>query len=536
MGFAAGFQAGSSAVSRGIEMGRSMKRQKREDEEYERQKEARESYKQIQQSYYKGEGDFAGVLETPAPVEPQTPTPAPQQMGVVQTYPVEQTAPGVQPPAATTTPVTPRMGLQPPAAAPVQPAGVQQPQPAPQRRAMTQPERDQLYFKKLGEWAQTHLDPEKATAYMRDLEQLKEMDYNRKRLDAFRAAAGGDARGLEAMGQLTGMALGGKGSLIDSSEAVFDPEKGWSNVKVINPKTGKAKVVNLSHDDLIEDFGATDPASMLQIRMARAKEARAGRQEGREDRLLTLRENADVREGEKMGILRNEDARADKLADAKIKAIDADIANNKALNGIRWASLNVEKQKLELAKLEHSDAEKAKDISSRQALYLSSYGFPGKLDPNSPNYEQDLRRAEAGKQLAGLATTIYAISADGVKPGERNAIHAETDLFIRQLGSDTIDREKLKDNGDGTYSYGRIKVPASLVQEGASKTPGVTVPQAKGGDKPRGVQVPGRPFYNKSPSELERLSKRPKGVSAAEQRDALEELEKRKGESRMGAF
>lgn len=536
MGFAAGFQAGSSAVSRGIEMGRSMKRQKREDEEYERQKEARESYKQIQQSYYKGEGDFAGVLETPAPVEPQTPTPAPQQMGVVQTYPVEQTAPGVQPPAATTTPVTPRMGLQPPGATPAQPV-----QPAqPQRRPLSQGEKDELYYKKLGEWAQTHLDPEKATAYTRDLAQLKEMDYNRKRLDAFRAAAGGDARGLEAMGQLVGVALGGKGSTIDASQAEFDPEKGWSNVKVVNPKTGKAKVVDLSHDDLIEDFGSTDPASMLQIRMARAKEARAGRQEDREDKTLALRENADKREGEKMGILKNEDARADKLADAKIKAIDADIANNKALNGIRWASLDIDKQRLNLQKLERSDAEKARDITSRQNNFLASYGFAGKIDANSPTYEQDLARAQAGKQLAGLATTIYAISADGAKPGDRNAIAGETDLFIRQWDSGTIDRSKLKDNGDGTFSYGRVKVPASIVQgatDGEQQPrAGVSVPQAKGGDKPRGVQVAGRPFYNKSPSELERLAKRPKGVSAAEQRDALEELEKRKGESRMGAF
>jgi hypothetical protein len=54
-----------------------------------------------------------------------------------------------------------------------------------------------------------------------------------------------------------------------------------------------------------------------------------------------------------------------------------------------------------------------------------------------------------------------------------------------------------------------------------------------------GIAEPGtntRPYYNAVTKDLERLAKKPKGVSSGEAAAASEELERRKGESRLGSF
>lgn len=48
--------------------------------------------------------------------------------------------------------------------------------------------------------------------------------------------------------------------------------------------------------------------------------------------------------------------------------------------------------------------------------------------------------------------------------------------------------------------------------------------------------VEGRPLYNKTTSELQRMANRPRGVSTAEANDAAEELRLRSGEARMSAI
>lgn len=51
-----------------------------------------------------------------------------------------------------------------------------------------------------------------------------------------------------------------------------------------------------------------------------------------------------------------------------------------------------------------------------------------------------------------------------------------------------------------------------------------------------GLQVPDRPFYNERTDRLQQLARKPQGVSTQEANAARDELERRRGESRIGAF
>lgn len=462
MGFAAGFQAGSAAVERGMAMGERFKQRKREDEEYARQKQAREEYHKLQQDYYTGQGDFAATGAPPAmPDETQA----------------EQRRLGIQAPAAPTMgTMADSAGIQQPAGLSLADRGGVAPKP------MDQTAKDQLYFKKLAQWGQTHLEPEKAAGFMRDVTQLQETNYQQQRVDAFRKASSGDRSGLDTIAKMYN-GLVPDGYDMDTSQATFDPEKGWTGVRAVNSKTGEAKEVALDDKAMAGLFMRSDPAQLLEMRLKLAAEARAGKADKRADSAEVRATNADTRDQKRLDLAVGADARDSKMTDARIRQIDASIANDKALMGYRWSSLDIDKQRLSLEKSVKAGDEKAKDLLVRQNMFASTYGLAGKLDPNSPTYEQDQARAAAGKQLAGLATSIYGLSAEGAKPEARNAIAAETDLFIRQFDAGTLDKSKLKDNGDGTTTYGRLRVPTALFDEGQ---PAAAAPEKKPGVKTNG--------------------------------------------------
>jgi hypothetical protein len=86
----------------------------------------------------------------------------------------------------------------------------------------------------------------------------------------------------------------------------------------------------------------------------------------------------------------------------------------------------------------------------------------------------------------------------------------------------------------GGYKPAAGLTPSIVDQKIAAKTK--QQEGASGGANPAAPQVAGRPFYNTSISDLQKLAKRPKGVSTAEANAAADELEARKGESRMSAI
>jgi hypothetical protein len=53
---------------------------------------------------------------------------------------------------------------------------------------------------------------------------------------------------------------------------------------------------------------------------------------------------------------------------------------------------------------------------------------------------------------------------------------------------------------------------------------------------PGGVRVPGRPLYEAPTPQLQQMARKPRGVSSQEAAAAMDELERRKGESRMSAY
>lgn len=65
---------------------------------------------------------------------------------------------------------------------------------------------------------------------------------------------------------------------------------------------------------------------------------------------------------------------------------------------------------------------------------------------------------------------------------------------------------------------------------------GAPAPAAPRSAIPAGPQVPNRPLYNADQRDLERLAKRPRGVSTAEANEAQAELDARRNEPRMSAI
>lgn len=452
-GFANSFSTGLLAGAQLAQMKHSQERDDQiwawKQQDRDREQQARDSYEQINRDFYTGQGDFAGQ-QGGAPIDPTAAAKADASYDRVEQQ---------------------RLGV------PIQqPTGLsmtqQETNAANGVKPYTDPQRQALYYQKLKGWAQTHLAPERAMEFIKNADAMQESGYQQKQVQVFRALASGDKTGFDQAAQLFSSQMPA-GYQLDTSHAIFDGHGGWSGVAMVNPKSGDVRPVPADHDSLAQMFNATTPAQALATSAMQRKESRA-------DQEIGLKVDAGKRADREL-------AQKGALIDAQAAHLAADTANDKARIGIAAKNANTEAARLGIAKDElelRKDAakgdEKAKDMLLRQSAFEREFGYKApKRDPltTSPEIEAaDQARQQAGQQMSAIASEIYGRSAEGIKAGERNAVHSETSAFMRQFGNGTLDASKLKDNGDGTVKYGRLVVPADLMAhyKPSAKPPGIT--------------------------------------------------------------
>lgn len=128
--------------------------------------------------------------------------------------------------------------------------------------------------------------------------------------------------------------------------------------------------------------------------------------------------------------------------------------------------------------------------------------------------------AQKSKDLAGIVTMLR-------KP-DRALVSAkrEESAYAEWQGATTEAQQRVV---QAKYPDVPLMAPSAF-----SKAVAADKQKQQEGSAP--LEVPGRPLYNKSMSELQSMVKKPRGVSTAEANDAQAELEARKGESRMSAL
>lgn len=332
-------------------------------------------------------------------------------------------------------------------------------------KPLDQTDRAAKLYERLGAAAQ-FLPGDKALVWQENLKKLREQNYLDERKRLMTDLANGDRTALERFAPIYNKQFP-DGNEIDVSQAQFK-DGAWTGIQA-KTKSGETRDIVLSEKEMMRMYMMSDldkaAAYGFKLRDEDRKdkgEARADRAEGRADR-------ADARADRQVGLAEEAGVRANIQLGLEARKIDADIANSKALMSYRWASLNVDKQRVELEKAVKEGDEKAKDLKTRQDIFLAEFSpGTGKLDPASPTYEEDKQRTEGGRRAAALATTIYGLSAEGAKPSERNRLQAEAGQFVRDFAARKADPSKLKDNGDGTVQYGNLRIPASLVSNGAA--------------------------------------------------------------------
>ena len=208
-----------------------------------------------------------------------------------------------------------------------------------------------------------------------------------------------------------------------------------------------------------------------------------------------------------------------KAREVKVKEdlVPSEIAKNKAVANQANAHASVYGNMLQTAK-DNKEAGKA------MQPFIDEFAA---LTPEEQAGEKGqavlLRGATAGakvsKDLAGLVSTLR-------KP-DRSAVSAEHEkaAYADLQGATTPEQIKAV----------KAKWPAVFGPSALDKAIAAKEKQAGGGNA-AAPEVSGRPLYNTNLSELQRMAKRPLGVSTAEANDAQAEIEARKGESRMSAI
>lgn len=440
---------------------RQRKMDAREDEKYAREEASRTSYEALQRDYYQNTGAFA----------PQdTATPETQAQQTASYDAVESQRLGVQMPAASAAVAANGLSLTPQQTASLKPA------------AMDPDKKDQLYYSKLGEWAATHLPPEKRMSYMKDIEQLREMNYNRQRTDAFRLATSGKKEGLELIAKMYNGMVPDKYDM-DTTAAQFDPNQGWVGVKLRHKETGATEDLLLDDKRLSAMFMRSDPAQLMALRLSLGQEER---------------------ENKKLGLLVNADQRADlaqtateefrrKELELQGRKIDAEAADRKESRGLQWTANALAERRLKLEEQRAAGDERAKDILTRMTIFDRQFGAgtkPGEL--STPKEKEDFAKAQ---QRSMMATSIYQASTDGEKPERRNGIQAETSRFVNSFLDETLKPGEFLKQEDGTYSYGRLRgIPADIAEQviASGKKPGEKPAEKPATEKPArmGLQPP----------------------------------------------
>lgn len=128
--------------------------------------------------------------------------------------------------------------------------------------------------------------------------------------------------------------------------------------------------------------------------------------------------------------------------------------------------------------------------------------------------------AQKSKDMGALVTALR-------KP-DRSTVSAEREksAYVEWQGATTPEQQKAV---QAKYPDVPLMAPSALDKAIAARNQGKTGSAVTS-------EVAGRPLYNASTSELQRMAKKPRGVSTAEANDAQAELEARKNESRISAL
>lgn len=210
-----------------------------------------------------------------------------------------------------------------------------------------------------------------------------------------------------------------------------------------------------------------------------------------------------------------------KSREVKVKEdlVPSEIAKNKAVANQANAHAGVYNNLLETAKTS-KEANKAMepflkefaDLTPEeqagpkgQAVLLKGATAGAKVSKDLTGIVSMLRKPDRGAVSAEQEKAAYADLQSATTPEQIRAVKAKwPDVF----GPSTLDKA----------------IAARTANAGGNTGSAVT------------PEVPGRPLYNVSMSDLQRMAKKPKGVSSAEANDAQAELEARKGEPRMSAI
>jgi len=210
-----------------------------------------------------------------------------------------------------------------------------------------------------------------------------------------------------------------------------------------------------------------------------------------------------------------------KAREVKVKEdlVPSEIRKNNALAGQASAHAGVYNNLLETAKNNKAAGEAMQPFLDKLAGLKDPTGTD-KAEADRLMVQAATAGAQKSKDVAGLLSTLR-------KP-DRAAVSAEQEKAAYAAWNEANTPEQQR--------AVRAKYPNVQLGGPSALDKAIAAREQQSGGNPAAPEVPGRPLYNKDMSELQRMARRPIGVSTAEANEAQAELEARKGESRMSAI
>ena len=210
-----------------------------------------------------------------------------------------------------------------------------------------------------------------------------------------------------------------------------------------------------------------------------------------------------------------------KAREVKVKEdlVPSEIRKNNALAGQASAHAGVYNNLLETAKNNKAAGEAMQPFLDKLAGLKDPTGTD-KAEADRLMVQAATAGAQKSKDVAGLLSTLR-------KP-DRAAVSAEQEKAAYAAWNEANTPEQQR--------AVRAKYPNVQLGGPSALDKAIAAREQQPGGNPAAPEVPGRPLYNKDMSELQRMARRPIGVSTAEANEAQAELEARKGESRMSAI
>jgi hypothetical protein len=222
------------------------------------------------------------------------------------------------------------------------------------------------------------------------------------------------------------------------------------------------------------------------------------------------------KESEELGMRKTEVELKGKEFGLKEKLLPSEIAKNNAAAAQANAHAGVYRNLLDTAKTN-------KEAAAAMEPFLKEFAeMTPEEQAGSRGQAILLKGATAGaqksKDLAGIVSMLR-------KP-DRGAVSAEQEKAAYTAYNEATTPEQIK--------AVKAKYPDVFGQSAFSKA--VAADKQKQQEASANQEVAGRPLYNTAMSDLQRMARRPMGVSTAEANAAQAELEARKGEPRMSAL